>query len=285
MKPRVGVILSAQGPRWLWSACCLVLACSQDGTGPAAPRYDLTFDNGGAIYETSVDSPQVRLVMQDSLPTYDLSWSPDGRRVAFTRAYGGEGPVFYYRVLIYNTGDGSQSELTHGPDDSFQPAWSPDGTRIAYLTRAPDSIDATLRTVRPDGTDDRPLGTERYYVRPPDWSPDGRELAATRHDMTIVRVDAVTGAVVRAVAAGVSPTWSPDGRRLAFVADGITNTNVDGSHPTVIAFTGYEPAWSPEGTWIAVEAGDIDVIPPGARDTTAIRPIAPGRRPAWRLRQ
>jgi Tol biopolymer transport system component len=274
------------GGRWL-CASLLALACGHDTTAPAPLRYDITFDDSWAIYETPVDSPQVRLVMQDTLTTYDISWSPDGRRVAFTREYM-TNPV-YYRVVIFNTVDGTQSELTHGPDDSFQPAWSPDGTHIAYLSRPPGGFDATLRTVRPDGTDDRQLDTTHYYVRPPDWSPDSRQLAATRNDLMVVVIDAATGSVVRAIASGMSPTWSPDGRRLAFVASGITITDADGTNAKVIPFTAYEPAWSPDGPWIAVQAGDIylvapdSLIPSASGDSTVIRRIAPGNRPAWRF--
>lgn len=274
--------------RWL-SVCLFLQACGHDTTAPVAPRYNLTFDDGWAVYETPGESLQIRVVLQDTLTTYDISWSPDGRRVAFTREYM-TNPV-HYRVVIYNTDDGSQSELTHGPDDSFQPAWSPDGAQIAYLSRPPGAFDATLRMVRPDGTNDRQLDTTHYYVRPPDWSPDGRQLAATRSDLMVVVVDAVTGSVVRAIAPGISATWSPDGRRLAFVANGITIMDADGSHAKVIPFTAYEPAWSPAGTWIAVQAGDVyliapdSLIPLGSNDSTVIRRIAPGNRPAWRLSQ
>jgi Tol biopolymer transport system component len=223
--------------------------------------------------------------MRDTLATYDISWSPDGRSVAFTRQYW-DGPA-YYRVVTYNTVDGTQHVLTRGPDDSFQPAWSPDGTRIAYLSRPSGAGDATLRVAWVDGTADRPLGTTQYYVRPPEWSPDGRQLAATRNDMMIVVVDAGTGAVVREIAPGMSPTWSPDGRHLAFVSNGITLEDANGPDYRIIQFFGYEPAWSPDGDWIAVQTGllGIYLLSPDSPNITAPRLVASGYRPAWRLRQ
>jgi Tol biopolymer transport system component len=273
-----------QGMAWIALLAGVVLGCHET-TAPKAPRYDLTFDDGWAIYETPIDSPHVRLIMKDTLPTYDISWSPDGRNVAFTRQYW-NGPA-YYRVVTCNTVDGTQHELTHGPDDSFQPAWSPDGTRIAYLSRPSGGGDATLRAVRPDGADDHQLGTARYYVRPPEWSPDGRQLAATRNDMMIVVVDAASGAVVREIAPGMSPTWSPDGRLLAFVSGGITLEDADGANYRIVQFFAYEPAWSPDGNWIAVQTGllGIYLISADSPNGTAPRLIASGYRPAWRLRQ
>jgi len=270
---------------WLCGACLLLLACAREPTKPQLPRYDLTFDGGSTILETPVDSPQVQVVMQDTADLYYITWSPDGRRVAFTREYWNGGTA-YYRVLTYNMTDGTERVLTQGPDDSFEPAWSPDGAQIAYLSRPQGGGDATLRIISADGTNDHALGVVGYYVRPPRWSPDGTQLAATRNDLMVVIVDAATGLVVRAVASGMSPTWSPDGRHLAFVGSSITIIDVDGSNAKVTPFIGYELAWSPDGDWIAFNAIGEYVMSPGATDSTRIRELAPGGgEPAWRLRQ
>ena len=77
---------------WLWSVCSLVPACAQDTTGPAGPRYVLTFDDGEVICETSIDTPQVRLVMQDTLPVYDISWAPERSKGRVHAGVWGSGP-------------------------------------------------------------------------------------------------------------------------------------------------------------------------------------------------
>jgi Tol biopolymer transport system component len=277
--------------RSLSALCLLPLACG-DALGPGERRYNLTFDDGWGIYETHVDSLRIRSVMQDTLTAYDLSWSPDGREVAFTRQYFEEGQ-YHYRVVVYDAVDATQRVLTQGPDDSFQPAWSPDGTRIAYLARPVDEFDAALRVVRPDGTGDAPLGTERYYLRPPRWSPDGQYLAATRSDLTVVTVRAMTGSVVRAIGPGMSPTWSPDGQRLTFVADGLTIVTANGTDARHLPLVAYDPAWSPDGDWIAFDTGggvyllspDAFVTANNTLDSSMIRFVGPYNRPAWRLRQ
>src|SRR3954447_4556917 len=52
-----------------------------------------------------------------------------------------------------------------------EPAWSPDGRRLAII------VADRLWTVRPDGSQERPLTTVPGNEREPAWSPDGRRIA------------------------------------------------------------------------------------------------------------
>jgi Tol biopolymer transport system component len=148
-------------------------------------------------------------------------------------------------------------------------------------------------SVKRYGTGDAPLGSERYYLRPPRWSPDGQYLAATRSDLVVVIVHAPTGSVARALGPGMSPTWSPDGARLAYVADGITVVDADGSNRKHLPLVAYDPAWSSDGDWIVFDTGGgVYLLSPdafvGAHDTldsSMIRQVGPYHRPARRLRQ
>lgn len=274
-------LLSRSRLRALASVCVALLASCHDATGPAySNRYDLTFDDAWGIFETRVDTIRIWPVMQDTLTAYYASWSPDGRFAAFTREYceAGGCPTSY-GVVVYSSADGSERSLTQGTDD-YYPAWAPDGSRIAYLSAG------TLHTIRPDGTGDQQLGTTQYFPSPPSWSPDSRYLAATRADLMIVVIDAVTGTEIRSIAPGEGLTWSPDGRRIAYGSNGITIADADGRNARVIPFVGYDPTWSPDGNWIAVDNGaGVFLIPPDATDTSQVRFVAPYDRPAWRLRQ
>ena len=58
-----------------------------------------------------------------------LSWSPDGRHIAFVG-----GPGISKRVITIINADGSGHRTLEGPSGSISdPAWSPDGQRIAYV--------------------------------------------------------------------------------------------------------------------------------------------------------
>ena len=112
-----------------------------------------------------VDHPEQNLI-------YNLTWSPDGERLAF--GLGSKG--------IYIVGaDGSG--LTLAIPGGAYPYWSPDGTRIAFVDLRPGSIYrsswtcgdaptcftslATLKIAALDGTHVQELG----YGKPGPWNP------------------------------------------------------------------------------------------------------------------
>ncbi len=127
------------------------------------------------------------------------SWSPDGKRIAFSGATAGSSISSIYVIGI----DGTHRVLIarHGT----APDWSPDGKLIAY--GAPDGV----RFVTPDG-DVTPATVEPRGV--PAWSPDGSSLAiGTRAGVYVLRLPA--GTADRATKSGwgvfgaIRPAWYP----------------------------------------------------------------------------
>ena len=94
----------------------------------------------------------------------DVSWSPDGKRVAY--AWNRDGN---FDIWVQDVDAGQPTRVTSSPADETQPAWSPDGQRLALRSEvdggglfAVDVKGGPLRRIAPDG-------------RRPAWMPNGRE--------------------------------------------------------------------------------------------------------------
>jgi Tol biopolymer transport system component len=208
------------------------------------------------------------------------AWSPDGRRIAFSRA---SGPVEEENMGLYvMAADGSHvrqvTQLVRpGIAADHDPQWSPNGASLVFER---DNVRSTVPT---DGIAlwvlNLKSGGERritaYELRAgdtPDWSPDGRHilfhdnvdgppgisanLYTVRPDGTgLHQLTFATGGVVQYLGS----SYSPDGTMITFgrrPATGGTEANaadvfimrVDGSHERPVTRTDlYDsyPDWGP----------------------------------------
>lgn len=66
-----------------------------------------------------------------------LSWSPDGKRLAFSRydTRGGREVAGESNIAILDVSTGEITQVTDLPGDELNPDWSPDGQRILFNTR------------------------------------------------------------------------------------------------------------------------------------------------------
>jgi TolB protein len=149
--------------------------------------------------------------------------------------------------------------------------------RIAYPT------DAGISTMKPDGSDVRPL-VAHPGARDPAWSPDGKKLAFAAQGakgnwlVYVVRADGKhLRRVSRTGVHRIRPSWSPDGKRLAVLgmappvngrsrADVIVLGLADRSEKKVAqaaADPGFGDAeWSPDGSAIAFTDTDVFLVSP-----------------------
>jgi TolB protein len=115
------------------------------------------------------------------------AWSPDGRRIAFTRASGLVEDDLIHNVGIYVMwADGSHvrqitQRVTTALGEDSDPQWSPNGRKIVFQrfnVRTATPVDGvalwtvTLKT----GKERRVTPWELRAGDTPDWSPDGRRI-------------------------------------------------------------------------------------------------------------
>jgi Tol biopolymer transport system component len=271
------------------------------GTQSARPPTLLTYavESSGSLCVARADGS--RRVQLTGGKNQAPSWSPNGRRVVFSRQIGAAS-----RILVADTRGRVVRGLTQAGAFA-DPAWSPDGKRIAYASREGQSRIVIVSTAG------RALGevvaAPTGILSRPAWAPDGRRLAFAE-DVAMESGRAGTSRIVvvnadgtgRRVLVGLAsdPAWSPNGSKIAYVGypsrlsetGSIVVANADGSgahHITAAAAPELRPAWSPVGKRIAftrVTGGMSTIVvtrPDGSGERVAVGARGFGAvDPAWR---
>jgi surface antigen Omp85-like protein/WD40 repeat protein len=143
-----------------------------------------------ALFDWPDGKRRREVVVRDVDEIAGLTWSPDGRAIAFAGLTDGVTDLF-----VYDLERSSLRRLTHDAFAELQPAWSPDGRRIAFVT-------------------------DRFTT-------DVGALTFGEYRLALIDVNdaKIEPVAAFATAKNVNPQWSADGRSLYFVSDrdGISN--------------------------------------------------------------
>ncbi len=191
-----------------------------------------------------------------------MSWSPDGKKIAFSFSPQAElGDRSRYIFIICSDGTGT-IQLTDSlgvRDDT--PSWSPDGTTIAFSSDRDYQTGpySEIYLMDSDGNNQRRLTNLGLISGSPQWSPDCNSISFVANGICLINKDGtnfrrITEEFKANIGGYGSPKWSPDGNQLVITwnaANGnryssifIINTDGSGLKQIFDDSTAYASDWS-----------------------------------------
>jgi Tol biopolymer transport system component len=234
---------------------------------PQAKADELLFmsNRSGSVFELYRMSPsggEAQRVLPERGEAGEMSWSPDGSRVLYTRARPGE----MLNIYVADLSTGASRQLTRDALPCTQPSWSPDGRTIAFV--ATRGAARKIYLMDADGGHQRRLtDSDTDDEMSPRFAPSGDKIAylASRLEVApkvaVVDVKSGKGGIVSPIKErGVEtpPLWSPDGKQLLFssvrgVSSQVLKMAADGSARVQLTSVGGrhgQAQWSNDGKHI-----------------------------------
>lgn len=184
-------------------------------TKAATPSHIwLVSAEGGKARRLTSGSWSLPKVLPPSSPSSPLSWSPDGKLIAFTKQedpHSGDSDRRTVQILSVDSGE-IRKLTNHDKFEGFG-TFSPDGSQLTYWyprdgERANENEIFVTSASGGEGQDTT-RGIDRNALRAI-WMSDGKSLLVGAHDGTQVALwlQPVGGAAKKLPLGGVSPSWS-----------------------------------------------------------------------------
>jgi TolB protein len=225
--------------------------------GIAATR--ILYVQNGRIWQMDSDGAAARPLTPDGQTSLSPAWSPDGRRMAFTKLVQGRGGVFIQTLATGEVGQlpGTDAGL------NITPMFAPDGEHVVYARSDEKGTDIFVMAL--GGRTPQRLTVGRFSDNlSPTYSPDGRRIAfiSTRAgppQLYVMGADGTEQELLAPFDFGVTgpsyaPEWSPDGSAVVFHRE-VSGTpqifvlTVAGRKLRQITSTGRneDATWAPDG--------------------------------------
>ncbi|HKR84398.1 MAG TPA: S41 family peptidase [Terriglobales bacterium] len=198
-----------------------------DGVGRLITDFDIAPDGKRAVFSARGDvftapakEGSIRnLTRTTGIREHKVSWSPDGRWIAYVSDRTGEDEIY----IVPQDGLGKEQPVTSGHKGfMFPPAWSPDSKKVAWA-------DQKLNLWYSDITDKKPVkvDTGRYgEITNYNWSPDSKwlvydKLAENQYAVVYLYslADGKSTAATSSMNNSYAAVFDPEGKYLYYFSD------------------------------------------------------------------